>query len=481
MHQPTLRDDQIADLAFYMANDRCLNLSDAGAGKTPSVCVMQWYLWSELRIGTVWAMPKSLLKKNRRELLRFTGFGDEDVVIVDGTPAEIARQLGLPAKVFLMGFRRLTLSWRNLPAHVTAVHVDEMHMGYKGAGSQQSAALFALFDSGRMTHFLGMTGTLIDGKLSSAYPAVRIIDAGSYPSPQAFDDEHAVFDLDGRIAGWKNHNRLARILGRHAIRRSFASIHGEQEVVHIPEPVDMEERQRGLYDRFHHDAVLELERFTIDGTRPGVAFTRARQLMEHPGAFPDLSAPGRFIDILEGEPTAKEERLKIHLEEHHLNGKPLIVFTSMLPQQGRIARLLQQHGLTFALISGGISRKARDAASDAFIDGRVQVMLATERTASFGYNWQVSGGREVDHMIFATLGFSDASFVQARQRAIRGRRKSPLRVTTLEYISSIDQHICRIVHRKSLEAHRVDPSRPVLQLSGCNDAHHPAHATGDIP
>ncbi|KQS84318.1 hypothetical protein ASG58_21345 [Rhizobium sp. Leaf383] len=427
---------------------------------------MQWFLWDNLGIGTVWPQPKSLLKKNKKEILRFTGFKDEDVVIVDGTPKQVEKQLASGAKVFLMGFRRLTLSWRKLPAYVKAVHIDELHMGYKTADSQNSLQLFRMFDTGRMTHFLGMTGTLIDGKLSSAYPAIRIIEPRYYMSQEGFLNHHAVFGFDNKIEGWKNHDKLAKIFGRHAIRRTFASVHGEQEVVHIPEMVDMSPLQRRYYDTFRDEAVLELEQFYLDGTLPGVAFTRARQLMEHPGNFPDLREPGKFIDIMKGEPTEKEERLKVHLEEHWLNEKPLIIFTPLIPQQQRVAEILEAMRFKFGVINGDQSRKQRDKVDEDFIAGHIQIVLATEQTASFGYNWQFSGNKEVDHEIFMALGFSDATFVQARQRAIRGKRSTPLRLTTLEYNDSLDQHICSIIYRKSLDANKVDPSRPVLQLSG---------------
>lgn len=466
MTTASLRDYQIADLAFYMANDKCLNLSDAGTGKTPSVCVMQWVLWTNNGIGTVWPQPKSLLKKNKKEILRFTGFKDEDVVIVDGTKEQVKKQLESGAKVFLMGFRRLTLCWRQLPAYVKAVHIDEMHMGYKTADSQNSLALFKMFDSGRMTHFLGMTGTLIDGKLSSAYPAIRVIEPRYYLSQENFINYHGIKDFDGKVVAWKNHDKLAKIFGRHAIRRTFASVHGDQEVVHIPEMVDMAPLQRRYYDTFQDEAILELEQFFLDGTLPGVAFTRARQLMEHPNNFPDLTNPGKFVDVLKGEPTEKEERLKVHLEEHWLNEKPLIIFTPLIPQQMRIAGILEAMRFRFGLINGKQTRKQRDQVDEDFRDGRLQIVLATEQTASFGYNWQFCGDKEVDHEIFIALGFSDASFVQARQRAIRGKRKSPLRLTTLEYNDSIDQHICSIIYRKSVDANKVDPSRPILQLSG---------------
>ncbi|WP_454287295.1 helicase-related protein [Rhizobium arsenicireducens] len=466
MTNASLRVDQIADLAYYMANPKCLNLSDPGSGKTPSVCVMQWYMWSQLGIGTVWPQPKSLLKKNKKEILRFTDFKDEDVVIVNGTKKQIEKQLASGGKVFLMGFRRFTLSWRQLPKFVRAVHVDEFHMGYKSADSQQTLALFKAFDCGQMTHFIPMTGTLIDGKLSSAYPAIRIVEPRYYLSQQQFIEYHGVKDFDGNVVAWKNHDKLSRIFGRHAIRRTFASVHGEQESVVIPEMVDMAPKQRQFYDLFRDEAILELEKFFIDGTMPGVAFTRARQLMEHPANFPDLSNPGHFLDILDGEPTEKEEELKVHFEEHYTNEKPFIIFTPLTRQQQRIAGLLEQHKITYAFINGSVTQNQRDKASEDFEEGRVQAVLATPQTAAFGYNWQFNGKKEVDHMIFAALDFGDATFIQARQRAIRGKRSSPLRITTLEYNDSLDQHICKLIYKKSVDANKVDPSRPILQLSG---------------
>jgi hypothetical protein len=80
----SLRDYQVADLCYYMKNPRCLNLSDPGTGKTPSVVVCQWWLWSEHQCGTAFVMPLSLLKKNRDEILRFTHFKPDEVTIVTG-------------------------------------------------------------------------------------------------------------------------------------------------------------------------------------------------------------------------------------------------------------------------------------------------------------------------------------------------------------------------------------------------------------
>ena len=66
MTPEALRPDQIEDLSHLIANPKHMMLHEPSCGKTPTICVMQWYLWSELGVATVWIMPKTLLGKNRR-------------------------------------------------------------------------------------------------------------------------------------------------------------------------------------------------------------------------------------------------------------------------------------------------------------------------------------------------------------------------------------------------------------------------------
>jgi len=412
-------------------------------------------------------MPKRLLDKNRREVLRFTHFKEEDVVIVDGTRKQVEKQLASGAKVFLMGYRRWALSYKQLPDYVKAVHIDEFHKGFKSPTSEASLALFEVFETKRMRWFIAMTGTLISGKLTSAYPAIKVIEPRYYPHAEAFEWQHAIKDADKKIIGWKNHEKLRAIFGRHAIRRTFKDVFGEgNDPIIIPEVVSMSPKQRELYDQFHEQAVVDLQKFYLTGLEPGVAFLRAQQLMEHPNRFPDLTDPGKFIDVIPGEMTGKEELLDIHLDDHENTGAPLIIYTAMIPQQERIEEMLQKRKLRYGRIWGGMTIKQSDAVARAFEEGRIDYMLCSPQCADVGFNWQFCGKREVDHIIHLTLDFLDTTFLQANARGVRGKRLSPLRVSVFEYANSIDQHKLGIIYKKSLDAHKVDPTRPILQLSG---------------
>src|SRR5258706_16400868 len=115
MQPLTLRPFQIEDLGFYIhRGPRVANLSDPGVGKTPSVCVYMDYLWAEHSAKSAFVMPKSLLQKNYDELLRFTRFMPDNLVIIDGTKKQRDEQMRRPAKVFLMGGDRFRDDWMTL-------------------------------------------------------------------------------------------------------------------------------------------------------------------------------------------------------------------------------------------------------------------------------------------------------------------------------------------------------------------------------
>ncbi len=516
----SLRDYQVANLAFYIRNPKCLDLSDPGTGKTPPTTVYQWYLWSRLGIGSAFVMPLSLLKKNRDEILRFTDFKPDEVTIVKGlkplSPAQLklaetlrkwnghynlfgsqkvtfkalldagvvdeqqnvneemlhARtvlpyELANPGntKVFLMGFDAYSTHWRALPDFVKALQVDEIHKGYKGDSSARTQGFYESFNSRKMTHFLGMTGTLVSGRLDSAYPAIRVIEPRYYGSYKSFYWYHAIENpITGKLEAWRNHDKLSAIFRKHAIRRTFEMVYGKEAKVIIPEWVEMSEKQREIYDQFKDAAFLELEKFFLDGTQPGVAFIRARQIMEHPNVFPDLSGGEGTVDIMKGSRPGKLERLDIHFEDHTRTGKPVIVYAALKPQQLQILALAKSYGLKAEVINGDVTPKRRGEIDEAFRKGELNCIIASPAVADVGFNWQFCGDQEVDHMIFASLDFLDTTVLQAYRRAIRGKRGKPLRITVLLYEDSLDNRITWIIYEKSLDANKVDPTQPVLKL-----------------
>jgi hypothetical protein len=97
----------------------------------------------------------------------------------------------------------------------------------------------------------------------------------------------------------------------------------------------------------------------------------------------------------------------------------------------------------------------------AFRKGEMDLLICSPTCAAVGFNWQMSGDKEVDHLIFMSLDFKDKAY----RRCMRDIRKTPLRITVLEYEDSLDQRIFEIVREKSVMANKVDAGRPKLDLS----------------
>lgn len=578
----SLRDEQVQRLAQYIANPRFLDLSDPGTGKTPPVCTYLYFVWKEFGQVSLWTQPKSLLGKNRRELLRWTPFKPEEVVILrrdwapiegptnlptkerikeeqycdeviirtagdapckkgDVVPTEVVEQwlsmgvklkfdynwvyeikedvtvgstkipAGFPlranmlkeinaelkrlgkkqlkpkrlplkrqkvervidtiaaarvqgAKVILCSFHFHREQWdaiMEVNPDLGLLAIDELHMGYGGIDSATTRALWGTMRK-RDMRFIGMTGTLLNGKLDSVYPAIHVIEPGYYPGGySSFRQQHVGFEDDyGRVLSWKNEAKVGQILLNHGVRRTFEEVYGKEDVVFLPDLCDMNDMMRAEYDLFHEQAMLELSdgRF-LDGSLPGVAAIRARQIMAHPETF----------GLCEGEMTGKDERLEIHLADAIARGENLLIFSVHVPEQERIVRLLESHGRRVGLMNNKTSSARRDKIDlgfqgidqdGKFVGRTIDDVVGSPQTMAVGWNWE-----HVDHVIAVSVAYQDVDWLQSYRRASRGTRTKTLRVSILQYADSIDQRVLEIVYQKSVLANRVDPTRPVLRLA----------------
>lgn len=553
---PELREKQVEQLSFYIGNPKCLDTSEPATGKTPPCCVYAYFVWSRFQKKTFWTMPKSLLKKNMKELVRFTDFVESDIAILrsdhapltkDWTGPVLTRFRKVPSwnitivktgevtttydkrkqvpgikfiyRTVIHGDEGPSYEWRflghgkpvrNGPTPMGAVEVepkrgpngeplkgllqipeqskdlikaaalagakvvlctfkfgalhhermieafpdfdlllvDELHMPGGYSTPESSATESFYWFNKHCSRFVGMTGTLINGRLDSAFPAIHVIEPNYYGSLQGFMYKHAaIVDDYDRVVLWQEEEHLKQIINRHSIRRTFEEIYGKEDVAFFSEFVDVSEVVRPSYDRFHDEAMLELDNGNVlDGTLPGVALIRARQILAHPETM-GLNGDAKW--------TPKDERLMVHLAE----GKKCLIFAALQPEQERILRMCQELGLRAEMINGNVSDRNRDRINDLAEAGQLDVIVASGPTVAVGYNWEC-----FDHVIFASIDYMDVNILQAYRRADRGTRTTTLRVTFLQYSDSIDQRQYQIVKAKSQLANRVDPTRKILDF-----------------
>ena len=428
--------------------------------------VNQFARWTEKSMRSIWVQPKQLIQKNVREICEFSPFTTDDIAVVDGTAKQVKRAMSSGAKILLMGPDRFKLSVNLAPSDFKALDVDELHMCFGGAESSRSLVFEKTMQN--MVESVMMTGTLVNGRLDTAFTAINAIDPRFYPLGLAsFLNDHALCDGFGRPYHWHNHDKLRKILGQFGIYRTFESVFGKQEIVMQVEWLTMNARQREAYDEFEATAILELEQFIVDGTLPGVATIRARQIMEHPNRFPNLMDPKLPpVDICPGEQPSKMDAIDMHFDDHYRLKTPVIVFASMIQVQHMLVERAKHHGLRVGALMGETSASGRDTVDREFTSGGLNTLVCSDQIGTVGYNWQFCGDQEVDHVMNTTLGYLDSVVTQGFRRAIRQKRRSPLRVTTLAYQNSLDPKIMAIIERKSRDAHLAEPTREVLRFEG---------------
>lgn len=454
--KPELRPDQLSDFAAVIKFGKFGLWTDPGGGKTPISCIESYYAWSAKGQRSAWAQPSSLLHKNREEILRFSHFKPEDVVVVEGTPTKRQEIMKSDAKVFLFTFSGWSKEGFDLLKYHPDVKVnviDEFHLGYSGHKSQRTQNWYIL--ARHMETIVPMTGTVIKGKLDSAYPLFHVMAPLYYGTYEAFMNFHCIRDDYGGILGWKNHEILGLRLGAIGVRRSLSSIFGDQAKIFQVERCQMSKTQRKMYDKFEGSGLIELEESFIKAEGGGVKAIRKRQIMAHPETF-ELEIPGGR--------TGKDERMWIHIEDHIRTGEQLCIFSALVPEQERVYKQMLDAGLRVALINGSVSAKDRARIDEQFRSGALQFVVGSPATMAVGFNWGM-----LNTIIYVSIDYGDDSFIQAYSRAIRGKRAKPLLIIVLEYEDSIDQDIFKIVQAKSTDANLIDETKDIVKLGAGDD------------
>lgn len=445
--------EQEEDLIVAARQARCMNLSEPGTGKTGTAAILTYWHWFCNNKKTIWVQPNHLREKNRGELYAFTDFKPGEVEVLEKASETLGprKRKGFPkadpetgfidyiassdAKVFVVGFTFLRMHYQHLlecHPEIDLVVVDEGHLGYKTNSSQASQALYRVME--HCSRFYYMTGSPIDGRLDSAFVPIHIINPGYYGSYAGFIRQHAGWIDDyGNVAYWTNEDKVREILRTHSVRRLWRDIHGDQLRDTRIELIGMKPKMREAYDEFGSLACLEVENSILDGTNPGVATIRARQIMGHP----------ETMGLCKGETPAKDDILMGHALDLADYGGGLIAFASLVPEVFRNAKTIAEAGLSVAVMTGDTSDKERNRIDQAYVDGKLDAISATQAVAATGWNWQ-----RTRHMVHTSLSYIDSNLEQSIKRGERELRQEPLRISIFQYENSVDQAIMKVVLAK---------------------------------
>ena len=435
----TLRDSQVEDMLRFIREPRIIDGSDPGTGKTPKACVYTEAIVRQTNKTVLWVQPSAILRKNFDELQEWTSLGDDICLLMK--PSDVSK-VTEKHRVILCWSELLKKHFRHFASlrQIEAIVGDEWHMMYGNWESQRTTALIGAAKS--VPRIVAMTGTLINGKYTTAFPIIHLINPRYYGHLNLFKGTHEIKDVWGQVVGWQDpDDKLKKILSRHQVKRSFEEEYGKENKVIQIVPLDLKPKQTKLYKDLEEKALIELEDRFLEVNNGGVAALRARQILACPEIF--------GCD----EQTAKDDFIEIAFNDKG----SLVIFASFIPEQERLLRLAEKNGRKAAVLNGTMTATEVSRVDKAYLSGELDTIIASERKCQVGFNWG-----HTSKIIFSSIDYQDGDILQAYRRGLRGVRDTPLLVYLLKYRCKVEHRLFSIVRRKNQEAHDIDNSREIF-------------------
>lgn len=435
-----LRDYQKKDLEFALSRDRSLNLSDPSTGKTFVMTRLMWLRYLMFGCKSVWVMPTSIMRKNEDDIFDSTDFTKDDVCIVSGNKEKrLKLYKNENIKVFIISADTYAREWsillENQP-EINQVVADEVHAYWSTTSSKRTQAMYA--SSRRIKWWYFASGSLINGRFSSAYPAIAVCEPRFYMNYQNFINYHAVYNAWGQICGWGRPEKLRKIFQMIGVRHTISECYpNNPEFIVIPEKAEMDENLKSNYLQIEQEALLELEDRNLDLGNPMVKATRARLLLSAPESL-NLERKVQF--------NGKDNLLRLHLENAKEEGARILVFSCFVAEQERIKKICDEMGIKSAIMNGSVSQKKRGEIDVAFRNNEIQVLICSPEVASYGLNYEFC-----KEICYLSIPYQDGTWNQSIMRISRGTRKTPALVYILTYGTKCESRIIQIVKRKMRE------------------------------
>jgi SNF2 family DNA or RNA helicase len=323
---------------------------------------------------------------------------------------------------------------------------DEAHKLKKRDGVTHLAAL----KIARRCEYLDLTtASPILNRAEEAWSAMRLIDPKRWPSFWRWAREHfnCYYETFGgravraiEMVGEPLPGALEQIshdFGELLVMRDETELGLElPDVVEIPMFVDLSPAERRLYNQMAKHFWMEEGDTVIFASNMVSKLTRLRQ----------LSSDWGEVLAAEGMPDGTKVVTCCDIIIDELQGKSVVVFAQFKGTCRRIVERLREAGITAALHTGDETDDERDAAKQAFVQARAQVIVGTDSTMAEG----MDGLQHVAHHMVIV----DPDWVPEITRQKIGRLKRDGQQATQVFVwfilanNSVDQYVDRVRDKK---------------------------------
>ena len=426
---------QVKGAAFLAATGKALLADDMGLGKTvQAIAAAHWLIENQGVRRVLIVAPTSNKKHWADEVTKFTHHAAK---VVDGNAK--ARELLYASDIpFLVVHYETVRSDQSLlcdkyPADVLIL--DEAQR-IKNWRTRTAAVIKSL--PGR--YVFALSGTPLENKLEELYSLMQRIDQRVLGPLWRFKLDFTVTDERGKELTYRNLGELRRRLKTVMLRRDRAIIADQlpartDQVLRVP----MTARQTELHDAAVNAAGTLA---AIMKRRPLSSYEEKKMMAALQSARMACDAAGLVDKLTLGSPKLDEFARLIEtlcLGEH----RKVVVFSQWELMTRMAAAVLDQLGVGYCNLHGGVAVKARGALLERFDkDPTAMVFLSTDAGAT-GLNLQVASA-----MIVLDLPWNPAILDQRIARIHRLRQTSNVLVITLIAENSYEEHVAALIASK---------------------------------
>jgi SNF2 family DNA or RNA helicase len=273
--------------------------------------------------------------------------------------------------------------------------LDEAHR-VKDPNALQTRAIWNVFHGPTVEYRWALTGTPVANHPGDLWSIMHAIAPETYPAKSAFIDRYARIEYNHfggmSIVGLKPDTKeeFFKILDPHFRRMIKADVLKQlPDKVFMRRDVEMSPKQAKAYKDIAEQLVTVLEDGTVLVANGNLA--GATRLLQFASAYCEVEQgetpedPATWLVSLTDTPkSSKIDELMSIIEDDP--GKPMVIAAEHRQLIDLAAARMTDAGIPFARVTGGVSADERDAAVQAFQDGKIDHILFTYKAGGVGLN-----------------------------------------------------------------------------------------------
>ncbi len=426
-----LYDYQMRGALFLACRGRSILGDDMGLGKTIMALAAVELLARERGIGRVLVVaPSSVKYQWETEIQKFTG---RAVQVIEGSPTDRTDLYAEPTFYRLVNYEQVVRDLDAINAWKPDVVVLDEAQRIKNWESKTSKAVKKLASRYAMV----LTGTPLENKLEELYSIVQFIDERRFGPAFQFLQDHRVLDERGNLVGYRNLDSIRQKLEPIFLRRTRAEV-----LTQLPARTDstvfveLGEQQRGPYEEQRSTLARLLQKsFLSDIDRRRILACLSNMRLVCDSTF--------LLDKTTNHSPKIDEFAEIVKELQAESGHKLVVFSQWETMILKAAEKLDQLGIGYEVLHGGLSGRDRKTALATFrTQADCPVFLSTD-AGGVGLNLQVA-----DTVINLELPWNPAVLEQRIARVHRLGQNKPVRVINLVTRGTIEERVMRTLEQK---------------------------------